>query len=126
MVKIKYGYLIKGGKIYDTKVKSYSLLKTIYDKNVIYYIKQDEYKRLYLFEPLLNKYPTDKVFQILRFNKYLKEIRDLNEAKRSGKLHYMANLTVIGNYPPKYLKKKKFFLYKTILRLKKQIDNGTY
>lgn len=119
---IKYGFLIENGKIYDTKIQSYVLKKDAVDMNIIYSMKPNLYKRLYLFEPLLDKYDTAKVFEILNYNKYLSENRASEKLIKTNKLHYMTNMAVIYNYPPTYLTQRKFALYKICQVLKKRLD----
>ena len=117
---VKYGFKIQDGSIYDTKIYDFRLDKTIKDSNVIYTMNPIHYKRLYLFEVLLNNYSVEDVFEILNYNKYLKNQREKYNADR--KLHYIANYAVIYNYPPTYLTQRKFYLYKTCQHLKKFIE----
>lgn len=120
--EIKYGFLIKDGEIYDTKIQSYELVKKTIGSNIIYAMKPTKYKRLYLFEALLEKYPIEKVFRLLKHNSFLKRQRDSENLIKTNKLHYITNMAVVHNYPPTYLTPKMFALYKIIQTLKKRID----
>lgn len=119
---IKYGFLIKGGEIYDTKIQSYVLTTTEIGSNVIYAMKPTKYRRLYLFEPLLDKFSEDTVFELLKFNRHLASERKSEELIKTNKLDTMANMAVIYNYPPSYLTQKKFSIYKICQSLKKRLD----
>lgn len=119
---IKYGFLIDGDKIYDTKIQSYDLCKKIVGSNVIYSMKPNKYKRLYLFEPLLDKFNIKDVFRILKCNSFLREQRESENLIKTNKLHYISNMAMVYNYPPKYLTPKMFSLYKICQSLKKRID----
>ena len=119
---IKYGFLIDGKKIYDTKIQSYELKRKISGENVIYYMSPSSYKRLYFFEPLLYFYSVDKVFELLNFNSTLKKNRQSENLIKTNKLHYMANMATIYNYPPNYLTQKRFAIYKRCQNLKKRLD----
>ena len=122
MAHIKYGFLIVNGKIYDTKIQSYELVKESLGCNIIYGMKPTTYKRLYLFEPLLTKYDKEKVFEILNHNKYLNSNRESEKLIKTNKLYYMSNMAIINNYPPTYLTQRKFSLYKICQTLKKRLD----
>ena len=119
---IKFGFLIKDGKIYDTKIQSYELKRKYIGNNVIYYMQPNKYKRLDFYEPLLYRYSIDEVFSLLNFNKYLEKQRKLENKIQTNKLHNMANMSVIYNYPPSYLTQKKFSMYKICQALKKRLD----
>lgn len=119
--KIKYGFLIVNSCIYDTKIQSYELKISQIGSNIIYYMKPKR-KRLYFYEPLLYVYSVDKVFEILNFNRLLKKKRKSESLIKNDKLHYMANMSVIYNYPPSYLTQKKFALYKKCQSLKRRLD----
>lgn len=119
---IKYGFLIKDGEIYDTKIQGYKLKPEFIGENVIYSMESENYKRLYAFEPLLYFYSIDKVFDILDFNSKLKRDRELERVFRANNLHYMSNYSVVYNYPPAYLNPKIFNLYKVCQSLKKRLD----
>lgn len=119
---IKYGFKIENNKIYDCKIQSYELVKKTIGSNIIYAMKPTKYKRLYLFEALLEKYSIEKVFKLLKHNSFLKKQRDSEDLIKTNKLHYISNMAVIYNYPPSYLTKRKFALYKIIQTLKKRID----
>jgi uncharacterized membrane protein YcgQ (UPF0703/DUF1980 family) len=82
----------------------------------------NKYKRLYLFEPLLDEYSIDKVFKILKNNSFLESQRNDEKLIKTNKLHYISNMAMIYNYPPKYLTPRMFGLYKIIQTLKKRID----
>ena len=118
---IKYGFLIEDGKIYDTKIQAYELKTKELDNNIIYYMKPIR-KRLYLFEVLLCFYSTEKVFEMLRFNRHLRKQRKSEGLMKNDKLHYMSNMAMIYNYPPTYLTQKKFALYKKCQSLKARLD----
>ncbi len=115
---IKYGFLIKGNEIFDTKIQSYKLKAEPIGENIIYYMEPKNYKRLYDFEPLLFFYSIDKVFELLNFNSTLRKNRNIEQ----NNIHYISNSSVIYNYPPTYLKPKKFNLYKICQSLKKRLD----
>ncbi len=117
---IRNGFLIEDGKIFDTKIQSFTQKKEVVGENIIYSMTPLYYRRLYLFEALLGIYSINKVFRILAYNKYLKKERE-NETSNT-KNHYMTNSTIIYNYPPTYLTKRKFILYKTCQTLKKKLD----
>lgn len=119
---IKYGFLIKNGEIYDTKIQSYGLFTKKIDKNIIYSVKPTTYKRLYLFEPLLLKYDVEKVFELLKFNSTLKYNRKKENSFREETLRYASNIAVVCNYPPTYLTNKKYNLYRICQNLKKRLD----
>lgn len=85
-------------------------------------MKPHSYKRLYDFEPLLEKYSDIEVFEILNFNKHIRKERKSESMTRTNKLHYMSNMAVIYNYPPSFLTQKKFALYKICQTLKKRLD----
>ena len=116
---IKYGFLIDNGEIYDTKIETFSLEKRIVDGNIIYYMKPIYYKRLYIFEPLLDCFEASVVFEILNFNKYLKNER--NNENKVSKLHYMSNMATVYNFPPKYMTNRTFNLYKICQKLKSRL-----
>lgn len=119
---IRYGFLIRDNKIFDTKIQSYKLTKKFIDSNLIFDMIPNSYKRLYAFEPLLDKYSVDEVFKILRFNKFLDKQRKSETMTRVNKLNYMSNISVIYNYPPSFLTQKKFAIYKICQTLKKRLD----
>jgi len=119
---IKSGFLIENGKIFDTKIQSYELGKRIVGSNIIYFMKPTKYKRLYLFEVLLEKFSIEKVFKLLKYNSFLRKQRDSENLIKTNKLHYISNMAVIYNYPPTYLTQKKFALYKICQTLKKRLD----
>ena len=117
----KYGFTITDGKIFDNHVIRYEICKKSTDSNVIYYVEAKP-ERLYLFEVLLFIYPTEKVFEILKFNKILKENRELHEESKKMNFHHITNMAVIYNYPPSYLTQKKFSLYKKCQIIKKKLS----
>ena len=119
---VKYGFLIDDGKIYDTKIQSYKLKKQVSGENVIYSMCPSTYKRLYMFEPLLHYYSEEKVFEILNFNSHLYKQRQSENLIKTNKLHYMANIATIYNYPPTFLTQKRFAIYKICQNLKKRLD----
>ena len=121
MSEIKFGFLIKDGEIYDTRIQCYDLKKRISGENIIYYMEPSSYKRLYLFEPLLSIYSIEKVFEILNFNSILKKQRDKESSVKTNKLHYISNMSTIYNYPPTYLTKKRFYIYKICQSLKNRL-----
>ena len=118
---LKFGFLIKDGAVYDSKIQSFELKTEIIDSNVLYSLNPISYKRLYFFEPLLMVYSVDEVFRILRFNKRLRKARE----KKQHKMYVdkMANYSVVGNYPPSDLMPRMFMNYKICQELKKMIDN---
>ena len=119
MSVIKYGFLIDGGKIFDTKIETYELKKRVLGSNIIYYLKPKDYKRLYYFEPLLFSYPIDRVFEILNFNKKLKKQRETKH--HESYLDNIANYSVVYNYPPLHLMPRMFEHYKKCQNLKKRL-----
>ena len=118
---IRYGFEIKDGKIFDTKIQSYKLVAESIGENIIYSMKENQYKRLYLFEPLLHKYDIDTVFKMLEFNSYLKKQRISENLLKINKLHYVSNMSTIYNYPPTFLTQRRFALYKICQNLKKRL-----
>lgn len=121
-MEIKYGFIIKDNQIFDTKIQAYELGKRYIGDNLIYFFKPTKYKRLYLFEPLLERYDIDTVFRILKYNTHLKKRRDVESLIKTNKLHYISNMAVIYNYPPSFLTQKKFAIYKICQTLKKRLD----
>lgn len=119
---IRYGFKIVDGKIYDTKIRSYDLVSESIGCNIIYSMRPSKYKRLYEFEPLLNKYDIDTVFEMLNFNSYLRKKRFSENLVKTTNLHYMSNMSSIYNYPPTFLTPRKFALYKMCQNLKKRLD----
>lgn len=119
---IKHGFLIRDNKIYDTQIKSYKLVVDYCGDNIIHRMVENGYKRLFLFDFLLDKYDIEYVFKILKFNKQLKKNRLSEKLRKNDKLHYMSNMSIIYSYPPTYLTQKKFALYKICQNLKKRID----
>jgi len=119
---VRYGFLIKGNEVYDTKILSYKLTKEVLGSNIVYQMNPTNYKRLHIFESLLYRYDIDKVFELLRFNKHLEECRKKESVFREEKLQHASNMAVIYNYPPTYLTGKKFSLYKIAQELKKRLE----
>lgn len=119
---IRNGFLIKDGKIFDTKIQSYEIVREYVGDNIIYSMKPKYYKRLYIFEALLNNYSVEMVFDLLDFNSYLKKQREVFNLIKDNKLHYISNMSTIYNYPPTFLTKRKFALYKTCQNLKKRVE----
>lgn len=122
MRNIKYGFLIKDGKIFDTKIQSYELKKKYMGVNLICEMIPNSFKRLYFFEPLLDRYPEQKVFEILNFNAYLKQQRENELTMQDGNNSHIYNMGAIYDYPPSYLNAKKYSLYKICQKLMKRID----
>jgi hypothetical protein len=119
---IKYGFQIVGGKIFDRYIDVYSKKVTSTENNLIYTMSCVSYKRLYMFEVLLEKYSDAEVFEILRINLYLKKQRNNSENGVRDKYHYMSNSMMVYNYPIKYLTPRMFEMYKTCQKLKQKID----
>jgi len=119
---IKYGFKIENGKIYDTKILAYKLFVETIDGNIIYRMKASSYRRLYLFEALLEHYIIQDVFEILRVNHKLKVDRKKEFPFLPKTLDYAGNMGVVLKYPPTYLNKKKYNLYKTCQILKKRLE----
>lgn len=119
---IKFGFLIENDKIYDTKIQAYELSIRTVGLNIIYFMNPTKYKRLYRFEPLLERFEISKVFKILKHNSILRKQRDCESLIKTNKLHFISNMAVIYNYPPSYLTQKKFALYKICQTLKKRLD----
>lgn len=119
---VRGGFLIKDNKIFDTKIQSYEIVREYVDNSIIYTMKPKYYKRLYIFESLLNHYKVDMVFDLLLFNSYLKKEREVFNLVKDSKLHYISNMSTIYNYPPTFLTRRKFALYKTIQNLKKRVE----
>jgi hypothetical protein len=118
---IKYGFKIIDDKIYDTHISVYCKKATYASSGVIYTIESLGYKRLYLYEALLNCYTKTEVFEILKMNTLLKAER-LKFESVSNKVHYMSNTMMVYNYPVKYLNARMFQLYKTCQKLKENIE----
>ena len=118
---IRHGFLIEDGKIFDTKIKSYELKKKDVGSNIIYYMAPNNHKRLYLYEPLLLNYPIEEVFEILRLNSRIRKRRKSEKSLKTNKLHYMANMSGIYNYPPTFLTQKRFYIYKICQSLKNRL-----
>lgn len=121
--QIKYGFLISKRKIFDTKIQSYQLKKEIVDNLVIYRMLPNRYKRLRVFESLLSTTTNDAVFDVLKNDAEVKKKRSNNIVISEKTLLNASNMTMIYNYPPKYLTQKRFYLYKSCQTLKKRIDN---
>lgn len=119
---IRYGFQIKEGEIFDTKIQNYKLVADDMGENIIYKMIPSTYKRLYLFEPLLHKFDIDTVFEILKFNKKLKRQRNNETTSKQSKLDYASTMATVYNYPPTYLTQRRFYLYKICQSLKKNID----
>ncbi len=117
---IRYGFLIRNEEIFDTKIQTYELKRETVGTNIIHTMVPVSYKRLYLFEVLLQFYSIDDVFRILRFNKTLK--RERLSKQRDSCLDHMANYAVVGNFPPLDLMPRQFELYKRCQKLKKRLD----
>ncbi len=120
MGTIRYGFLIDGNSIYDTKIQVYDLKKRETGSNIIYYMASKGYKRLYYFEILLAFFSIDRVFEILNFNSVLKKEREKKQL--DNYLDKMANYAVTGNYPPLDLMPRQFQNYKTCQNIKKRIE----
>ena len=118
---LKNGFKIENGEIYDTKILTYVLKKKHYGANIIYFAEVLGYKRLYRFEPLLDKYSPETVFKLLSFNKYLKQNREKQGALDRYSLDNASNFSIIYNFPPSYLTAKKFAIYKKCQNLKRRI-----
>lgn len=121
-MEIKHGFIIDGDKIFDTKIQAYEMSKRFVGNNLIYTMKPSKYKRLYRFEPLLDKYDLETVFKILKCNTYIQKQRKVESLIKINKLHYISNMAMIYNYPPSFLTQKKFALYKICQTLKKRLD----
>jgi len=117
---LKYGFLIENGEIYDTHRQVFKQKIESVEGNIIYSIRPYKYKRLYKFEVLLYYYPIDEVFERLRLNSYLKRQR----AKYTKLLNMLmfTNKSVIYEFPPTYLTRRRFEIYKTIKYLEKNIE----
>lgn len=119
---IKYGFQIVNGEIYDTKIQSYKIVSESMGENILYSMKPNKYKRLYRFEPLLEYFPIDTVFELLNFNSHLRKQRASENLVKTNKLHYVSNMATIYNYPPTFLTQRRFALYKICQNLKKRLD----
>jgi len=119
---IRYGFQIINDEIFDTKIQSYKLVAEYEGENIIYSMVENNYKRLYLFEPLLFKYDIDTVFEMLNFNSYLKNQRKKHKLMKTNNLHYISNMATVYNYPPTFLTQRRFSLYKKCQNLKKRLD----
>tara|TARA_R110000796_G_scaffold218706_1_gene334637 strand:- start:329 stop:694 length:366 start_codon:yes stop_codon:yes gene_type:complete len=119
---INNGFEIVGQKIFDRRISSYSKKVFSTDNNIIHTMVCVGYKRLYHFEPLLENYSTEDVFEILRLNTYLKKERDKSENGVRDKYHYLSNSSMVYNYPIKYLTPRMFEMYKLCQKLKNKID----
>lgn len=118
----KKGFKIDNGKIYDTKIVTYELKRMFMDNNIIYYLKEYNYKRLYLFEPLLEVFSKEKVFELLIFNEFLKKQRVKESNVKETILVNMSNYAMLTRFPPTYLNAKKFSLYKKCRYLMNRLD----
>ena len=119
---IRNGFEIVENMIFDRRINSYSKKVCFTESNVIHTMICVGYKRLYDFEPLLDKYSEGEVFEILRLNTYLRKQRDICENGVRGKYHHISNSTMVYNYPIKYLSPRMFEMYKLCQKLKKKID----
>lgn len=120
--QIKFGFLIRNGQIFDTKIQSYKIVPQSLGNNIVYSMVENDYKRLYMFEPLLNCFDVKTVFEILNFNSVLRKQRVSASLLKTNKLHYVANMSTIYNYPPNFLTQRKFYIYKIIQKLKQRTD----
>ena len=119
---IKHGFLIEGDKIYDTKIATYKLNKKFVGKNLIFFLTQSGYKRLNIFEPLLEKFEPEKVCDILNFNSDIRKERQKIENVKTDNHTSVASWSVIYNYPPSALMPHKFNTYKKCQKIKRQLD----
>ena len=118
---LKYGFKIEDGRVYDTQILEYEIKRVACGSNVHFVMVPFGYKRLYLFEPLLFRFSAEKVFEILKFNKYLRRDRERNDKSKAPRVHHMLNASVVYNYPPTFLTQRKFTQYKLCQKLKKRI-----
>ena len=119
---IHKGYLIENGKIFDTKISSYKLNKKIVGDNVLFTFEPNGYRRLYRFEPLLDKFAPEKACEILDYNTSLRKLRKKYDIIQTENLKYIPHWSVIYNYPPSFLTPKKFQLYKLCQKMKGLLD----
>jgi len=119
--QIKYGFLISKKRVFDTKIQSYELKTVNVDGMVIYRMIPNRYKRLKSFENLLHTMSNDDVFNVLRSDEWIIKQRKKDVSINEKTLLNVSNMTMIYNYPPKYLTQKKFYLYKSCQTLKKRI-----
>tara|TARA_R110000822_G_scaffold127454_1_gene262964 strand:+ start:15991 stop:16356 length:366 start_codon:yes stop_codon:yes gene_type:complete len=118
---IKNGFKIENGEIWDIQIQTYALKRKSVGNNIIYYMEEYGYKRLYHFDALLDSFPIDKVFKILEFNSYLRKQRYNDTKLNSVTLSHVFNYSSIYNYPPSFLTSKRFATYKKIQHLKKRL-----
>lgn len=120
--EIKYGFLIKNGKIFDTKIQTYSLHRIELNNITVFRIKVDGYKRVIQYEYLLKTYSNYRVFDFLKNEEDLLKDRGKGANLNSKSLLNASNISIVYRYPPKYLNQKKFYLYKSCQALKKKLN----
>lgn len=120
--EIRFGFLIRNNKIYDTKIQSYSLHKLEVNRVIVYRMNASSYKRLIDFEWLLQDHNNDYVFNFLRRDKTIEKLRKNNVSLNEKTLINASNMSIVYRYPPKYLNNKKFYLYKSCQTLKKKLS----
>ena len=104
------------------KLATYKLKRTYVGNNLLFSMELSGYKRLYRFEPLLEKFDKEKVCDILAFNSDLKKERQQNENIKIDNHIHSASMSVVYNYPPTQLTPHKFAIYKICQKLKKKLD----
>jgi hypothetical protein len=120
--EIKFGFLIRNNKIYDTKIQSYSIVKTNVNGLIICRMVSNSYKRLNNFEWLLNDQNNHYIFNLLKEDEWIKKQRKNDVSINEKTLINASNMSIVYRYPPKYLNQKKFYLYKSCQALKKKLS----
>ena len=120
--EIRFGFLIRNNKIYDTKIQSYSIVKTNVNGLIICRMISNSYKRLNNFEWLLNDYDNHYIFNFLKEDDWIKKQRKNDVNINDKTLINASNMSIVYRYPPKYLNQKKFYLYKSCQALKKKLS----
>ena len=120
--EIRFGFLIRNNKIYDTKIQSYSIVKTNVNRLIICRMISNSYKRLNNFEWLLNDYDNHYIFNFLKEDDWIKKQRKNDVNINDKTLINASNMSIVYRYPPKYLNQKKFYLYKSCQALKKKLS----
>jgi uncharacterized protein YbbC (DUF1343 family) len=120
--EIRFGFLIRNNKVYDTKIQSYSIVKTNVNGLIICRMISNSYKRLNNFEWLLNDHNNDYIFNFLKEDEWIRKQRKNDVSVNEKTLINASNMSIVYRYPPKYLNQKKFYLYKSCQALKKKLS----
>lgn len=121
--EIRFGFLIKNNRIFDTKIQSYSIKKVNLNGLIIYRMFSSNYKRLSEFEWMIKENKDNNfIFNFLKNNINIQKQRKKEINVNDKTLINASNMSVVYRYPPKYLNKKKFYLYKSCQILKKKLN----